>query len=228
MLYSAQQEVAQLQLGDEFYNHWVVIQDPYQQTFSKPSNSVFLDFHSGFLKHTLDEIQDFVETKLGEGGLGQGEDLNDNLSSDTFGIIDERMAIDNTILYLVFDYIDSFQEVEIRVAWNNATEHDKALMRCFWSEHTESDIRFLANTIGGINDTMGIEEMSDQVYDYMESLRTEDGIFRWFEIRLDAGYTVMAHGGIWLLGAPDTISGRLDFDDDGVMRSPTRTDHVLA
>lgn len=205
-----------------------MVQDLSQQTFFKPSNSVSLDFHSGFLNHTLDQIKEFVEVELGEGGLGQGEDLNDSLSSDTFGIIDERTADNNTILYLVFDYVDSFQEAEMRVAWDNATEHDKALMRCFWSEHTESDIRLLANTIDGINDAMSIEEMSDRVYNYMESLRTEDGVFRWFEIRLDAEYTVMAHGGIWLTGAPNTISGRLDFDDDGVMRSLNRTDHAYA
>ncbi|KAG9644979.1 hypothetical protein KCU95_g12531, partial [Aureobasidium melanogenum] len=196
VLYSAQQEVAQLQLGEGFYNHWVVVQDPDQQTFSKPTNSVSLDFHSGFSNRTSDQIKEFVDTRLGEGGLGQGEDLNDNLSSDTFGIIDERTASDNTILYLVYDIVDSFQEAEIRVAWNNATERDRALVRCFWSEDTESDVRFLANTIDGIDSTMDIGEMSDKVYSYMDGLRREEGIMRWFEIRMDAGYTVLGSSGI--------------------------------
>ncbi|KAK6003730.1 hypothetical protein QM012_009501 [Aureobasidium pullulans] len=227
VLFSAQQEVANLHLGDAFYNHWVLISDPSQQNFSKPTNNVSLDFHSGFLVYTLDSIKEFVDIKLGQDGLGQGEHSHDNLSNDRFGIIDERTAKDNTILYMVEDYIDSFQEAEIRVAWNNATEHDKALVRCFLSEDTEADILFLASSTDDIDHTTGIEEIKDKVYEYLEELRDEEGVTRWFEIRLDAGYTVMAHGGIWLLGAPDTISGRLDFGDDGVMRGPNRTDQSL-
>ncbi|KAG9946808.1 hypothetical protein KCU85_g6190, partial [Aureobasidium melanogenum] len=219
----AQQEVADLHLGEGFYNHWVIVQDPFQQTFSKPTDAVSLDFHSGFLNHSLDEIKEFVDTRLGQDGLGQGEDSYDNLSDDRFGIIDERTADDNTILFLVYDIVDSLQEAEIRVAWNNATERDKALVRCFWSEDTESDIRFLANTIEGLDSTMGIEEMSDKVYSHMDSLRREEGIMRWFEIRLDAGYTVLGKSGIWLIGAADTLIDRTEFDEDGVMRG-SKTD----
>ncbi|CAD0098594.1 unnamed protein product [Aureobasidium mustum] len=224
VLYSAHFEVQTLNLGDDFYNHWVLIQNPLQTTFSKPTNAVSLDFDSGFSNHTLNQIKHFVDTRLGENGLGQGETPYDNLSDDRFGIIDERTAEDETILFVVYDMVDSLQEAEIRVAWNDASEHDRALVRCSWSEDTESDIEFLASTIGGIDDTMGIGEMSDKVYNYMDDLRNGEAVMRWFEIRLDVGYSVLAHGGIWLIGAADTLIDRTEFDEDGVMRGRDRID----
>lgn len=79
-----------------------------------------------------------------------------------------------------------------------------------------------------IDDTMEIEEMSDEVYNYMDSLRIEEAVMSWFEIRLDAGFSVLAHGGIWLIGAADTLIDRTEFDEDGVMRGRDRIDQSSA
>ncbi|CAD0114216.1 unnamed protein product [Aureobasidium uvarum] len=112
----------------------------------------------------------------------------------------------------------SIQEAEMAVAWNRANEYEKALVRCLYSENDDADIILLANTIEDIDPDGDIEEVREQVHDYVYNLKEEEGVSKWFEIRMDAGFTILGSGGIFLLGAVETLIDRKGFDDEGVMR----------
>ncbi|KAH0399290.1 hypothetical protein KCU89_g6359, partial [Aureobasidium melanogenum] len=227
VLQSAQQEAQNPQLGDGFYNKWVVIEDPAQQTVSKPTESVAVDFQSGFLNYSLDQVKAFVNERLGEGGLGQGEGTLDHLSGATFGIIDERTARDNTVLLLVQDLVDDVQQAAIRLAWSQATEYDKALTRCSSDESTDEDIALVARTIATIDPEDDDEQIKDKIADYLDQLREDTEVLRWFEFRIDAGYSILGMAGLYYSGATDSLLERAEFDENGVLRGPPHKDRLL-
>lgn len=220
VLRSAQQEAGRLASPDDFHNRWVVISEPSQESVSKPTDSVALDFCSGFLNYSLDQIKDYVESHLGENGLGQGENSFDHLAGDTFGIIDSRTSVDNTVLFLVQDFVNDVQEAEIRVAWGRANDYDKCITLCSREQGNDEDMASLLRALGKKNLTDDTESKREIIAEYLEQLREETEVLRWFEIRMDAGYSILGNGGLSFKGAADSLIDRDAFDENGVMRGP--------
>ncbi|KAG9673553.1 hypothetical protein KCU87_g5023, partial [Aureobasidium melanogenum] len=227
VLRSAQQEAERLQSAENFHNRWVVISEPSQQSVTKPTDSVALDFRSGFLDYSLDQIKNYVKSHLGENGLGQGKNSLDHLSDDAFAIINTRTAADNTVLFLIQDFINDVQEAEIRVAWGRANEYDKCITLCSWEEGTDEDLASLLRAIGKGDLTDDAGDKREIIAGYLEQLREESEVLRWFEIRMDAGYSILGNGGLSFKGAADSLIDRDAFGQDGVMRGPTEG-HQLA
>ncbi|CAD0085106.1 unnamed protein product [Aureobasidium vineae] len=174
------------------------------------------------------EVKSFVDQRLGECGLGQGDNPLDHLSGDTFGIIDERTARDDTVLFLVQDLVNDVQEAKIRVAWDRATDYDEALTRCSWDEGTDEDIALLSKMIATIDLTNDVAQTKDKIAEYLDQLREDTEVLKWFEFRLDAGYSILGNGGLYLMGAVETLLQRDEFDEDGVMCGPLRKRGLIA
>ncbi|KAH0360995.1 hypothetical protein KCU65_g9013, partial [Aureobasidium melanogenum] len=67
----------------DFINRWVLVQSPDQSTFYKPTEPPVQPFQSGFLEFSTKDLQDFVSSNFGEGGLGS-TDPSDWIAHDAF------------------------------------------------------------------------------------------------------------------------------------------------
>lgn len=94
---------------EAFENRWVLIQQLEQQTVSKPTLAPVEDpFDTSFLETSVKQIQNFVENKCGENGIGAGSgDFMDWLPDTAFAVIDGRTARDSSILFFARETVDA-------------------------------------------------------------------------------------------------------------------------
>lgn len=163
---------------------------------------------------------------FGPAGRGRNAgdgDIWDHIASDTFAVIDERTAVDNTLLFVIEESVDRVQEAEIRVAWKKGSELDKALVRYASDQNSDDDIALLLlNMDSEQSDNENVENdesvegkrarfeaLFDQIWDKTAT--------RWFEFRLRAE-TAVQHIHIindkvltWCL-----LNRKYEFDEHGV------------
>ncbi|KAH6892532.1 hypothetical protein B0T10DRAFT_547264 [Thelonectria olida] len=200
-------------------NIWVLIQRRDQEILSKPTNAPVAPFESGFIGATPEELQEFVQRRFGENGVGKGSaNYMDFLNDNAFAIIDGRTALDKTIQYWVPELVDGIQESAIRVAWNKGSELDETLSRFVMDEESHEDLIALARNAApdGQNvDENDKERLKQQIEDWMTQ-EEEKPDSKWFEFTLSLETAVQCTYGIWHRGVVDLLTERDDFDENGV------------
>lgn len=201
-------------------NRWVLVHRPTQQTFSKPTAPPVTAFETGFLNTSIDELEQFIETTFGDGRLGSASqtDMFDYIADNGFGVVDDRTARDDTILFCARELVDAVQEAQICVAWHKGSERDKALVRYLNKQETDEDVEFLVGEIYGEDDMNARED---------EDLRTRLGKWvlqdqqqcteKWATFRLKHATAMSDIIGIFHIGVHDALEKLDDFDEDGVL-----------
>ncbi|KAG9557021.1 hypothetical protein KCU71_g11127, partial [Aureobasidium melanogenum] len=214
---------------EDFENRWCLVQHPNQQAVAKPSIAPAKPFQNGFLDATVEVLQDYVSRRCGEDGLGHDDDVYmDWLADDAFGVIDARIAQDNTILFCVRENVDAIQEAEIRLAWNKGTRSDEILSKFIKDagDIDDQDIMFLVESLAIDKDDSGeasaadleIGEAKQKINDWID-LEQQRGKPRWFEIRMIVENAMKNSYGISNIGPAAVLTEMKDeFDEDGVMR----------
>ncbi|KAF7549265.1 hypothetical protein G7Z17_g6493 [Cylindrodendrum hubeiense] len=223
VLEAATTEIFQVGIGSNELvgNIWVLIQRRDQQPFSKPTNAPVATFGSDFIGATPEELQEFIQSRFGEDGVGKGSaSYLDYLSDNAFAIIDERTARDKTVQFWVRELVDGIQESAIRVAWNRGSEIDEALARFIMDEESDEDLIAPARNAasdGQIVDDDDKEGLKQQVEDWM-TREEENSENKWFEFKLDLTTAVQCTYGIYQRGVVDLLTEREEFDENGVYR----------
>ncbi|KAG9760353.1 hypothetical protein KCU73_g2932, partial [Aureobasidium melanogenum] len=214
---------------EDFENRWCLVQHPNQQAVAKPSIAPAKPFQNGFLDATVEVLQDYVSRRCGEDGLGHDDDVYmDWLADDAFGVIDARIAQDNTILFCVRENVDAIQEAEIRLAWNKGTRSDEILSKFIKDagDIDDQDIMFLVENLAIDKDyametnvaDIGLDEAKQKINDWID-LEQQEGRPRWFEIRMVVENAMKNSYGISNIGPAAVLTEmKDDFDEDGVMR----------
>lgn len=121
-----------------------------QTHFQKPTTSVPIPFQSDFVGASISELAEFVQETFGESGDPDEEagDIADNI----FGVLDDRTALDESILCLTDCSISPEEEAIARVIGGRATRQDEALVRYsdfndMFDEATAEDITILHQSI---------------------------------------------------------------------------------
>lgn len=104
--------------GEHWGNDWVLMEQLSDRNFSALTMPPVRPFESGFLNTSISHLQNFVTIELNGG--------SDQLPS-SFGIIDERTALDNTISFWAQDDVNPIQEAQIRTMWGGETPLDRTL-----------------------------------------------------------------------------------------------------
>lgn len=203
---------------DTFRNPWILIQQPDQKTIdSKPTAAPLSKLSAKFVNQTNEQLQAFVEATFGSDGLGHNDnEHNDFLANDAFGVIDARTKQDGSIAFFAQETVDPVQEAEVRVAWDESTEFDEALVRFANEEETDEDEELLLSFINlkGAEDP---EAARTRLEEWLEDQKGQETV-KWFQFRLDGKTAVQCTCGIYERGASDSLLKREeDFDEEGVM-----------
>lgn len=133
-------------------------------------------------------------------------------------MIDERTARDDTILFCARELVDAIQEAEIRVAWHEGSERDKALVRYLNEQESDEDVDSLVRDVHDIEDT-DIQENGDSRTRLRKWISREQQqcTQKWAAFRLRPATAVSDITGIFHVGVHYALEQREDFDENGVL-----------
>jgi hypothetical protein len=193
--------------------------------FPRPTTSLGPDFKSDSISITVKELSRFVKENFGESDnvLGPGKGYN-YIASEIFGIIDQPVDVDDTILFVVDDLVNPINKTPIRLNWRrNLTRLEEAVAWYTMANSTDENLELLLEHIRKLASTQSDRKVSVEDKQRLISCEKEE-IEKmkhiWAELRLKTDSVFWSIGGVLYRGGLDYMLYLGDeFDKNGVMKS---------